>query len=187
MKIVLLGDSIRLVGYGPLLEAKLLKDGYKVFQPSDNCRYAKYTLRMLFDLKKELSNADIIHFNIGHWDLCSINGDGERFSTIEEYKMNMARVAKLLLKITPHVIFSTTTPVTFTNPYNKNEDIDLYNQEATKIMNELGIKVNDLNALMRNDIDRCIRSDDYIHLTDFGSEVACESIYNAIKEEIKKI
>ncbi len=47
-KVVLLGDSIRLWGYGTKVPELLGKD-YEVWQPEDNCRFVKYTLRGLFD------------------------------------------------------------------------------------------------------------------------------------------
>ena len=52
-KVTLLGDSIRQIGYGTKVP-ELLGDEYQVFQPEDNCRFVKYTLRMLFDLKTEI-------------------------------------------------------------------------------------------------------------------------------------
>lgn len=56
MKIVLLGDSIRLA-YAPRV-IELLGDEFEVFHPEDNCRFAKYMLRGLFgfdltDYRKE--------------------------------------------------------------------------------------------------------------------------------------
>ena len=70
-KVVLLGDSIRMMGYGSHV-AGCLGEGYTVWQPEDNCRWAQYTLRMLFEYKNELKDADVIHFNVGHWDLCRL-------------------------------------------------------------------------------------------------------------------
>lgn len=48
IRVTLLGDSIRMIGYG-LKVPVLLRDDFEVFQPKDNCRFAKYTLRGLFD------------------------------------------------------------------------------------------------------------------------------------------
>ena len=50
-KLVFLGDSIRLMGYGYQV-AELLSDEYETWQPGDNCRFAAYTLRMCFDVGK---------------------------------------------------------------------------------------------------------------------------------------
>lgn len=48
MKVTLIGDSIRMIGYGKLVP-ELLGDEYEVYQPNENGRFAKYTLRGLFD------------------------------------------------------------------------------------------------------------------------------------------
>ena len=47
-KVALLGDSIRLIGYGTKVPELLGKE-YEVFQPAENCRFVKYTLRGVFD------------------------------------------------------------------------------------------------------------------------------------------
>ena len=108
-KVALLGDSIRLYGYGRIVP-KLLKGKAAVFQPKENCKFAKNLLRFLFDLKEDLKGCDVIHFNCGLWDVANIVGDGSLFSTDEEYAQNVLRIATALLKITPKVIFATTTP-----------------------------------------------------------------------------
>lgn len=59
-KITLLGDSIRQIGYGTKVP-EMLGEGYEVFQPEDNCRFVKYTLRLIFDLKKIIEGSDVIH------------------------------------------------------------------------------------------------------------------------------
>lgn len=187
MKVVLFGDSIRLIGYGPLVSDILKDKGYDVFQPEDNCRFCKYTLRLIFELDQYIRDADIIHFNVGLWDVCSINKDGKAFSSLEEYKENLRRIAELFLDITPHVIFATTTPVRKENPYNRNEVIDKYNEVAVGIMKELGIKINDLNSLFKNDIEKYIRADDLIHLTEEGAELAAKQVADIIEEEANSI
>lgn len=187
MKIVLIGDSIRVVGYGPILEKRLKEAGYVVFQSEENCRFAQYTLRLLFDLKEQIKDADIIHFNTGLWDVCNINEDEYNFSTIEEYEFNLERVVKSLIKITPHVIFSTTTPVWENHPYNKNSDIEEYNRVAVEIMKEYNVKVNDLYSICKKNLHTYIREDDLIHLSDQGSEVVAEIIFRSIQEEIRNM
>lgn len=181
MKVVLLGDSIRM-GYGPVVEEELKKQGHKVFQPSDNCRFIHYLLRAIFDYQEQIKDADVIVFNAGLWDICELFGDGEPFTPIEEYKAHLRKVTKLLLKITPHVIFVTTTPVREGHPYNDNNVIALYNKEACSIMKEYGVTINDLGGQIYKDINKYIREDDLIHLSDEGIKLASkqvlESIYN---------
>ena len=122
MKIALLGDSIRL-GYGKRVEEMLSPD-FEVFQPADNCRFAKYMLRMLFDYRDAMKDCRVVHFNVGHWDLCELFGEGT-FSTEEEYRDNVVRIARLLKSRHDAVIFATTTPVRDENVYNKNSTIEV--------------------------------------------------------------
>ena len=181
MKVVLLGDSIRM-GYGPTVEEKLRQEGHEVFQPSDNCRFIHYLLRAIFDYQEQIKDADVIVFNAGLWDICELFGDNEPFTPLEEYKAHLRKATKQLLKITPHVIFVTTTPVREGHPYNDNNVIALYNKEALQIMKELGVTINDLGGFISHDINKYIREDDLIHLSDEGikqaSKQILESIYN---------
>ena len=93
-KVVLLGDSIRQIGYGKKVPA-MLGDGYEVWQPTENCRFAQYTLRGMWDWKEHLDGADIVHWNNGLWDVCDLFGDGP-FTDKETYVATMVRVAKIL-------------------------------------------------------------------------------------------
>ena len=86
IKVTLLGDSIRQIGYGTVVP-EMLGDGYDVFQPEDNCRFVKYTLRMIFELREQIKGSDVIHWNNGLWDACDIFGDGP-FTSLEEYVNN---------------------------------------------------------------------------------------------------
>lgn len=167
-KIALLGDSIRLFGYGKVVPS-LLKGKATVFQPKENCKFAKNLLRMIFDYKDELKDCAVIHFNCGLWDVANVVGDGALFSTDQEYLDNLLRIAKALLRFTPKVIFATTTPVHPDHPHNKNEDIDRFNALAVPKLKELGIRINDLHALVAEDVAGNI-CDDLIHLTKKGAE-----------------
>ena len=152
-----------------------------MFRYDDNGRFAQYTLRSLFDYREFIKGSDVIHWNSGHWDLCDIFGDGP-FTPPEYYAIMLKRVAGELLKFTPNVIFATTTPVRDQNPYNANAVIDKYNDIARETLAPMGVRINDLNAALRGDIDRYI-CDDMIHLTPEGIEVCA----GKVTEEIIKI
>lgn len=183
MKIILLGDSIRM-GYGPDVEKYFKAKGFDFYQPQDNCRYSKYLLRMLYDYKDIFKDADVIHFNAGHWDVCQLFDDKKTFSSIEEYRENLRRITKLLLEITPKVIFATTTPVRLEHPRNDNKTIDEFNRVAIEVMNEFGVRVNDLNALLREDIYSNI-CEDLTHLSEQGKDKCAKQVISFIEEEIK--
>lgn len=180
-KIVLLGDSIRLIGYGTKVPA-LLGEDYDVFQPADNCRFVKYTLRGLFEWRAQLAGCDTVHWNNGLWDT-SVNlfDDGKPFTSEAEYVENMMRVAAELKKIAPRVIFATTTPVRPDYEYNSNEIIDRYNAVIVPALRAEGVEINDLNALVKPHIDEYIREDDKIHLNERGIEVCAKQVADAIR------
>lgn len=176
-KIILLGDSIRL-SYGNRVR-ELLGEGYTVWQPEDNCRFAAYTLRMLFDYKAQLEGADVIHFNCGLWDMCDLFGDGP-FTPLEVYVEQMVRIAKILKTYAPVVIFATTTP-----PSPKMWGHDLgrvraYNAAAMAALEPLGIFFDDLFTPVAEDIDRMI-SEDYLHASPYGVEILANRVADCIK------
>ena len=177
-KVALLGDSIRLIGYGQKVEQMLGAD-YEIFQPEENCRFAKYTLRMLFDYAENLKDCEIIHWNNGLWDCADIFDDGA-FTSEEEYVENMIRIAKKLKEITPKVIFATTTPTRLTYTYTRNERIDRYNELIVPKLQEIGIYINDLNILLKGRENEMI-CDDEIHLSEKGVEVCADAVCKAIK------
>lgn len=178
-KVTLLGDSIRQIGYGAKV-AEMLAGEYGVFQPEDNCRFAKYTLRMLFDLKEQIAGSDVIHWNNGHWDLCQIFDDKKTFSSIDEYIDNMVRIASILKTLGKRVIFATTTPVRYEHPYNDNAVIKQFNEAVAPKLKEMGVEINDLHSLVSQDIYRYICEDE-IHLSKDGIELCAKQVVKAIK------
>ena len=176
-KIILLGDSIRL-SYGNRVR-ELLGEGYTVWQPEDNCRFAAYTLRMLFDYKAQLEGADVIHFNCGLWDMCDLFGDGP-FTPLEVYAEQMVRIAKILKTYAPVVIFATTTPP---SPKMWGHDLDrvrAYNAAAMAALEPLGVLFDDLFTPVAEDIDRMI-SEDFLHASPYGVEILANRVADCIK------
>lgn len=167
-KIAFLGDSIRM-GYTPRT-IELLGDGYEYISPADNCRFAKYTSRLIFDMRKSLTGSAVIHWNNGLWDLCNLWGEGP-FTPIDEYVSTMLWNAKKLLSMTDTLIFATTTPVRPENPYDSTELIRAANAALVPELSSLGVVINDLHSVIARDIPGYI-CDDYIHLSPVGIEVA---------------
>ena len=183
-KIVLIGDSIRMIGYGTPV-AERLSDEFEVWQPDDNCRFAKYTLRGLWDWQDGIKDADIIHWNNGLWDVCSLFGDGE-FTPIEEYVEIMLRLARLFKERATTVIFATTTPVRPENLHNKNETIKAYNEALVPKLKEMGIVINDLYTPLSEDVYRFI-SDDTIHLSEDGIALAADKVEAILRADAEKL
>jgi len=157
--------------------------GYEIFQPDENCRFSKYTLRgVLREWKDNLWGCDLIHWNNGLWDACDF-GDGV-FTHKSEYAENMLRIAKVLKQYSDKVVFATTTPVADENEYNDNRSIKEYNEFIVPKLKEEGIIINDLHNLVYADIDRYIRKDDNIHLTDDGIDICAKRVAEVIKSAL---
>lgn len=178
IKVTLLGDSIRLIGYGKKV-SELLGDDFEIFQPDINCKFAKFTLRGLFDWESNMAGSRIVHWNNGLWDVCDLFGDGT-FSTETEYVQNMLRIADLLLAKYEKVIFATTTPVAKENQYNRNSDIEKFNSAIVPLLKEKGIIINDLHTLVAANVDSYISKEDHIHLSQEGIEACAKQVANVI-------
>ena len=177
-KIILLGDSIRLSYQRRVTE--LLGSDYTVWGPDDNCRFASYTLRMLYDYREQLKGADLIHFNCGLWDMCDLFGDGP-FTSPEVYVEQMVRIAKILKTYAPVVVFAATTPP---SPRMWGHDIQrvrAYNAAAMAALEPLGILFDDLFTPVAEDIDRMI-SEDLLHASPYGVEVLANRVADCVKK-----
>ncbi len=181
-KIALLGDSIRLLGYGQKV-AEMLSPECEVWQPDDNCRFAAYTLRGLFEWKENLEGCDVIHWNNGLWDICELFDDGP-FTSPEAYVETMKRIARILRKYSKKVIFATITPVTDANKYNRNEVIKQYNELIVPELEKMGVIINDLHKTVWADLDN-LMSEDTLHLSEEGVNVCAEQVAECIRNVLK--
>ncbi len=177
MKIVLLGDSIRLIGYGTKINEFLPSD-CDLWQPEDNCRFSFYTLLMLNLDAEKMKGADVIHWNNGLWDTCDRFGEGY-FVDKATYVDTMKRIAKILLGYGKRVIFATTTPVKMPRSDNNNERIAAYNAAIVPELLKMGVEINDLYSLVEPHIEEYI-CDDRIHLSEIGKTVCAERVANVI-------
>lgn len=191
MKITLLGDSIRLIGYGTKVP-ELLGDGFEVYQPSDNCRYVKYALRGIGkEWRDDMAGSKLVHFNNGIWDTdFELLGDGEPLTKLDEYVENLLRVAKILLSRYGKVIFATTTPLHPAHSSNldserRNKVIAEYNAAVVPALREMGVVINDLFSLVYPKMDEYI-CDDKVHLNEAGIFACAEQTARIIKEIAEK-
>ena len=179
IKVTLLGDSIRQLGYGTRVPT-LLGDEFEVFQPSENCRFAKHTLRGLYDWSKGISGSKVIHWNNGLWDVCRLYEDGETFSSVSEYVETMLRIASLLKARCDTLIFATTTPARAGRAYIDNADILRFNEALVPKLQAMGVVINDLHTLVSKDPDAYI-CDDLLHLSEKGIGVCAEQVAEMIR------
>ena len=176
-KIVLIGDSIRL-GY-----EKYVKEAFEgvaeVYSPTENCRFAEYTLRFATDWKSKggwPSDVDVVHWNAGLWDVLRLFED-EPLTPVFAYENFIGRIDKRLHTIFPNakIVFATSTSVEesgFKGNFKRfNKDIEEYNSVAIKAVSEHGTAINDLYAFTKN-IDASCRSD----ATHFNTEAGAKAM-----------
>ena len=170
--------------YAPLVREQL-GAGYEIYEPEENCRFAKYSLRGMWDWKADMKGSRIVHWNNGLWDMCDLFDDG-MFTSVEEYVSTILRIADILLARHEIVIFATTTPVRKENLHNKTEEIKRYNDALVPLLKEKGIIINDLFSLIAADIPRYV-CDDLIHLSKEGTELCAQAVTKAIRDAEKML
>ena len=190
--ILLIGDSIRYgappssPGYGKYVK-EMYGETASVYAPDDNCRFAQYTLRYLFDWRNQFKDVkfDVIHWNNGLWDVLRLSGD-EPLTHIDIYTYTLERIYNMMKKLFPEakIIFANSTSVieAWANPdfMRYNSDIEKYNAAAAKLMEKLGVPVNDLYSLTRGFTDNL--HSDWVHFGDDGSKIIAEAVVKKINE-----
>ena len=191
--VYLIGDSIRIGannsrGYGVFVEENL-KDVANVYGPSENCRFAQYTLRGLYDWRRQVDAAsiDVVHWNNGLWDLLHVDGD-EALTPLDMYLSMLERVHASIRKAFPnaHIIFALTTAVVErragANFYRKNAEIEAYNEATKELMARLGVEVNDLYAIT-SQFDETMYAD-AVHFADEGCRILADAVTAKIKAHL---
>ncbi len=194
--IYLIGDSIRFgsvggkgsPGYGKYVKEQL-NGIYNVYAPNENCRFAQYTLRGLYDWINMVNpeEIDIIHWNNGLWDVMRLDGD-EPLTPLNVYIDFLRRIHKKLQLLFPKakIIFATSTPVIEGGAGKRwvryNSEIEEYNAKATELMKELGVVVNDLYSVAQK-FDESYYAD-WVHFNEKGAKLLANEVINKIKEVI---
>jgi len=187
MKIVLIGDSIRM-GYLPFVAKKMAN--VEVWGPAENCRHSIWALDHFQEWVAD-QKPDIVHVNFGiHDAVTGAFGDGEHQILLEQYRLALKRfIARVKALDGVKMIWATTTPLYAAEqdkPMHqwqilKDATIDEYNAAALEIVESEAIAVNDLyGVVMRNGFDKCLREDG-CHMTEFGNEVLSDAVVDAVE------
>ena len=188
-KILLIGDSIS-IGYRDFVKLAF-KDTAKVYFPEENCRFATFVLRGLYDWKQWLGcgdDVDVIHWNAGLWDGL-IMPDGKPLVSFERYCEDVERICVIMRNLFPKakIIFATSTPVQenlfpikyqYYRRYNK--DTERYNTVACEIVLRQGGAINDLYSLMK-DVPVSYYSDQTHFYTKEATQIISEQVIRAIE------
>ena len=152
-KIVLIGDSIRL-GYEAYVRSAF-QGIAEVYAPKENCRFAQYTLRSFHDWKEKgewPADVDLVHWNVGLWDIAEIYGDPP-LSSLDHYVDMITRIDRRIRRLYPNakVVFATSTSVVEEKYEGRrfqrhNNVIERYNAAAIKALADTDTIFNDLYA-----------------------------------------
>ena len=181
--VLLLGDSIRM-SYQPHV-ARLLDGTAKVVGPADNCQYSLYTLSSLNRWIGELGQPDIVHWNNGIHDSGHNPARSPVQIPIDMYRANLEFILDQLTALTPNIIWATITPVHPDRPFRdtewswRNEEIDQYNDVARELMESMGVRINDLHALVWSNVSGFL-SEDQLHLSATGQEACARAVASAV-------
>lgn len=190
-KVLFIGDSIR-QGYDNYVRESM--EGIaEIFAPSENCRFAEYTLRNLHYWKDGLKcgdDVDLVHWNVGHWDTLRIYGD-DCLTRAEVFADYIERIQNRIEFLFPKakVVFATSTPVRekdFIEQFEmrRNSDIVRYNEIAIEILKKHGVIINDLYGLLANRDDLDTLHSDQTH---FYTPEATELIGTQVNRVICEI
>lgn len=182
--VLLVGDSIRL-GYDKSVK-KTLEGKANVYFPEENCRFASYVLRYIWEYKNLVPDGkvDVLHWNAGLWDCLRIIGD-DPHTPIEFYRYYMNKICERIKKVFPDakVVFATSTSVLSEkmSPDFKryNEEIEAYNKVAVEVVEKYGFIVNDLYSLSAS-LGEDAHSDAVHYYTPKGTEAFTNQVLNHI-------
>jgi acyl-CoA thioesterase-1 len=150
-RVLILGDSIS-IGYIPTVRVKLAGKA-NVHRPPENCGETARGLRSI-DQWLGAGKWNVIHFNFGLHDIKYLDAagkyvtpdKGKQVATLAEYESNLRALVARLTKTGAKLIFATTTPVPSASSGRVEHDEVRYNQVARRVMEELGVAINDLHA-----------------------------------------
>ena len=189
-KVLLLGDSIRM-GYDDYVKEEL-KECEVFYEPEDNGRFITYEIWMFNNLNSRFGPFDVVHFNAGYWDMNREGPNGEPETPLEDYKHNLQRLIRLIRATKAIPVFATTIPI-YDNPIKdgdyeptnyRNAWVLEYNQAALEVMEEEGVKVNDLYSLLLKEKRYC-KCYDSLHLTEEGYQKCAKQVAQVVREIIK--
>jgi len=180
-RIVLIGDSIRM-SYAESVRERL-NGRAEVVWPDANCGNSMLVRENLHQWAIA-PQPDVIHFNCGIHDLGWMPGERVPRFTASAYIRNLRLIVERLRRETyASIVFATTTP--FLKPLDPSVPlpkckpaaiVERYNTAAVRVMDDLGVPVNDLHkAIMNAGVFECL-GDDRLHMSKRGVDVLASAI-----------
>jgi len=195
-KVALIGDSIRL-SYAPVVKAAL-GGSFDVVSPKANGGDSK---RVLGNLEAWVlrEQPDLVHFNCGIHDTKHFRKTGTFQVSPEQYEANLREIVKRIRARTEAcIVFATSTPILDDRAAAKrkgreyeltNAAIEQYNTIARRVMTELEVPVNDLNAAIANPARphtiQSLIADDGVHLNPTARELLGGRVAEIVREQLR--
>ena len=140
---------------------------------------------------------DVVHFNCGIHDSKRSKRTGQLQVPRVEYAANLRRIVRLIRNLTDaKIVFATTTPILDgrASAALANADYELsderitqYNDVARKVMEELGVPIDDLHgALADPDVRSKTMAPDGVHFTREGWELLGGTVARFIAEALPR-
>ncbi len=182
-RVLIIGDSIS-IGY-TIPTRKLLEGKANVHRIPTN---GGPTLRGVQSVAKWIGDGtwDVIHLNFGLHDL-KYMPDGKRQVEPEAYEKNLREIVTKLKATGATVIWATTTPVPEgkLNPERRFGDVKVYNDIAAKVMKEMDVQTDDLNAAITPELAKLQNPQD-VHFKTAGSEFLASKVAAEIEAALKE-
>jgi lysophospholipase L1-like esterase len=171
-RVLLIGDSISM-GYTLDVRARL-QGRANVIRPGENCGDSARGLRSL-DQWLGAGKWEVIHFNFGLHDLKYLDAagkyvtpdKGKQVASPADHERNLRAIVARLKQTGAKLIFATTTPVPDQSSGRVQHDELRYNAAAMRVMQELGVTVDDLHAFVQPRQDQ-IQLPHNVHFTPDG-------------------
>jgi len=190
--VILLGDSIRM-GYQKQVAIDL-KGKAEVWAPTENCQDSAFIIKSLGKWMNGKS-PDLIYINCGLHDIFIDNGNKCR-RTPEAYGKNLDTIFTSLRRHAKNavIIFALTTPVdeakqktskTYGRLVRRNTDVAIYNAKATDIASKYGIKIDDLNTVLKQAGGGILLLPDGIHPDSEGAKLLGHHVADTIERAIQ--
>lgn len=188
-RVLVIGDSIS-IGYTPHVK-NALEGQAIVLHNEGNAQDSSNGIQKI-DAWIGGGKWDVISFNFGLWDLCyrlpgpitTENRDkvnGTIAVPLAQYRNNLTAIATKLKATGAKLVYQTTTVVPADEPGRYSADVSAYNEAAISVMQQLGIPVNDLQAVTAGLPDNMRESGTDVHYTEAGYAEISKSVTQSIK------
>jgi acyl-CoA thioesterase-1 len=188
-RVLLIGDSISM-GYTVPVRTRLAGIA-NVHRPLENCGD---TARGVKSLDKWLGEGkwDVIHFNFGLHDLKYLDekgnlaapGPGKQVASTAVYEANLRAIVARLKQTGAKLIYATTTPVPAGTTGRLENDERPYNAVALRVMKELGVAVDDLQAFVASR-QTAVQLPKNVHFSPAGYDQLADAVVDRIRPALR--